>query len=169
MNTARFVRSPLLEYAMSEGSIKGEKKDNIATPEKRGAFLSYLAEYGNVSKSAESAKLNRPALYRYRDEHEEFAKLWDEAAAIGAQALEDEARRRAYEGTLKPVFHQGEQCGVIREYSDTLMIFLLKGSNPEKYAERQNVNMNASVKADVHLTPREAAQALIESMDGEQG
>lgn len=34
------------------------------------------------------------------------------------------------------MFYQGEQCGTIREYSDTLAIFLLKAHKSEKYRER---------------------------------
>jgi hypothetical protein len=47
--------------------------------------------------------------------------------------LEDEAVRRAYEGVERPVFQGGKQVGVVREYSDTLLIFLLKALRPEKY------------------------------------
>lgn len=80
--------------------------------------------------------------YTWRNEDPEFAKSWDEAKAIGLDALEDEATRRAYEGSEKPVFHQGVQCGTIREYSDTLAIFLLKGGKPEKF--RDNVKLEHS-------------------------
>jgi len=31
---------------------------------------------------------------------------------------------------LKPVYYQGEQCGEVREYSDTLLIFILKARDP---------------------------------------
>jgi hypothetical protein len=34
------------------------------------------------------------------------------------------------------VFHQGQECGQIREYSDTLLIFMLKARRPEKFKER---------------------------------
>lgn len=74
--------------------------------------------------------------YNWREEDPEFAAAWDKAKAIGLDALEDEATRRAFEGTEKPVFHLGSECGTIREYSDTLTIFLLKGGKPEKYRER---------------------------------
>lgn len=114
-----------------------DEDDNLATPEKRALFLALLSEYGNVSRAAREADLNRTALYRYRSEHSEFAAAWDEAEALGAKALEDEARRRAYEGTLKPVFYQGMECGEVREYSDTLLIVLLKAHFPDKYADRR--------------------------------
>jgi hypothetical protein len=33
------------------------------------------------------------------------------------------------------VYYQGAQCGTIREYSDTLLIFLLKAKRPEEFRE----------------------------------
>jgi hypothetical protein len=50
--------------------------------------------------------------------------------------LEEEARRRAVDGVLKPVFQRGRQVGRIREYSDVLLVTLLKGKRPDTYRER---------------------------------
>lgn len=67
----------------------------------------------------------------------EFAKAWDEAKILGLDKLEDELLRRAHDGVEKPVFYKGRKLKhTIREYSDTLGIFLLKGGKPEKYRER---------------------------------
>lgn len=118
--------------------------DMTATPEKRADFLALLSVYGNVSKAAREAKLNRTALYDYREDHPEFAAAWEKAERLGALALEDEARRRAFEGCARPVFYQGSECGEVQEYSDTLLIVLLKAHFPEKYAERtkSDITMN---------------------------
>jgi len=62
--------------------------------------------------------------------------VWQKALEIAADLLEDEAVRRAKEGTQKPVFQGGQLVGHVQEYSDTLMIFLLKGAKPKKYVER---------------------------------
>ena len=35
-----------------------------------------------------------------------------------------------------PVYYQGKEVGQIRKFSDTLLIFLLKGARPETYRER---------------------------------
>ena len=52
---------------------------------------------------------------------------------MAADILEDEVDRRAVEGVEKPVgWHKGKPGGYVREYSDTLLIFLLKGDRPEK-------------------------------------
>jgi hypothetical protein len=34
------------------------------------------------------------------------------------------------------VFYQGQMCATVRKYSDTLLIFLLKGRKPERYREQ---------------------------------
>ena len=37
------------------------------------------------------------------------------------------------------MFYQGVECGKIRKYSDTLMIFLLKGMNPRKFRDNATI------------------------------
>lgn len=113
------------------------KSDKISTPQKRKKFLELLAEYGNVSKSADEAGLVRVSLYDHRKRSPQFADAWDEAEALGAKRLEDEARRRAMEGWEEPVYYQGSECGAVRRFSDTLLIVLLKAHFPDKYAERR--------------------------------
>ena len=34
------------------------------------------------------------------------------------------------------MYYQGEVCGTVRKYSDTLLIFLLKGQMKERYGDR---------------------------------
>lgn len=85
---------------------------------KREAFLEALSECGSVSDACKKAEVGRTSAYRLRNSDEAFAAQWDEAFSKGADALEDEAHRRALDG------------------SDTLLIFLLKGRKPERYRER---------------------------------
>lgn len=120
---------------------KNKVSDTVkATPKKKAeTFLATLAICGNVTRSAEAAGLNRCHLYRRRQNDDAFAKAWDEAECLGVAALEDEARRRAYEGWKEPVFYQGEECGAVQKFSDTLLIVLLKAHMPEKYQERQKL------------------------------
>ena len=112
-------------------------------------FLVALAEYGNVSKAAKKAKVSRPVIYEERSTNPEFAGAWARALKIGTDALEDEARRRAFEGVkrTKGIYYLGEEIGheTIVEYSDTLMIFLLKAHKPELYRETsRNYNLDLS-------------------------
>ena len=89
-----------------------------------------------ITAAATVPGYSRRAVYDRRAADEAFRERWDEAVAIAIERLEAEADRRAAEGTLEPVFYQGGECGQIRKYSDTLLIFRLKALKPEKYRER---------------------------------
>lgn len=108
------------------------------TPEKEEEFLRVVSETANISRAALMIGISRQHLYLLRDEDPEFSKRWDQAVEIGTDALEDEATRRAVEGWDEPVFYQGEQCALVRKYSDTLLIVQLKARRPQKY--RENVH-----------------------------
>jgi len=47
------------------------------------------------------------------------------------------------------VYYQGKPCGVVTEYSDTLLIFLMKGAMPEKYKDRVSNEITCSPGAFV--------------------
>jgi hypothetical protein len=68
----------------------------------REIFLRVLGECGNVSASAEAAGIGRNALYDWRRDDPKFAAAWEEALVVGADALEDEAKRRAMDGSDAP-------------------------------------------------------------------
>ena len=99
---------------------------------KRSSFLAAYAELGNITRAAQAAGIPRTKHYTWLKDPA-YAKSFLEAEEIAIERLESEARRRAVEGTEKPVFYKGEECGTIREYSDTLLIFLLNAARPEKY------------------------------------
>jgi hypothetical protein len=110
------------------------------TPKKRASFLAALAESGNVSEACKLAVVSRDCVYRLRKNDTDFAAAWEAAIEIACDVLEKEARRRAVDGWLEPVHHLGIPTSYVVKYSDTLLIFLLKGANPEKYRERYDVN-----------------------------
>jgi hypothetical protein len=98
-------------------------------------FLDSLAKTGNISAACRASGFPRKSAYRLREEDPDFAAAWEQALEEAVESLEQEAWRRAAKGSLKPVFQGGQEVGQIREYSDTLMIFLLKGHKPDKYRE----------------------------------
>lgn len=158
------------------GRKKPAKTPRKPTPKKptweRG-FLAALAETGNVRLSCLSAGVDWTTAYDRRRADPDFAAAWAVAIEEAADLLEAEARRRAVEGVRRVKFHQGfpirvpvlDTDGVPRvdargdeittpyvehEYSDTLLIFLLKGARPEKYRDRQQVEHTGAV-ANVHV------------------
>lgn len=109
----------------------------IRTPEKRDALLAALVDSGgNVTEACRVANVARSAIYGWKAEDADFAEAFAKALDQGIDVMEDEATRRAVSGVDEPVFYQGFECGKVRRYSDTLIIFLLKGRRPEKYKDR---------------------------------
>ena len=130
---------------------------SIRTDKKRLLFLACLKDTGgNVSRACEVSGIARQSLYDWRLADPVFAKQWDDAVEFGTDQLEQEARRRAYQGVDEPVFYQGEECGAVRKYSDTLLIFLLKGRRPDKYRERVQIDVN---QLDSEIEQRLASMA----------
>lgn len=101
----------------------------------KGAFLAAFRECGIVKAACEQAGVSRSSVYRWQELDDAFAAAYREAEIEATETMEAEAYRRAMKGTSKPVFHQGVQCGVIQDYSDVLLIFMLKARAPEKYRE----------------------------------
>jgi hypothetical protein len=123
------------------------------TPEKYEKFLASLRKTGgNIARAARAEKIDRSTAYRWREEDKDFAARWDEAIQDGLDDLEEEARRRAYKGLRQAIYYKGAVVGYEYEYSDTLMIFLLKGGRPEKYKERHEVNLNVGELTDEELS-----------------
>ena len=120
------------------------------TDKKREEFISILSETCNVSLACRTIGITRRTAYNYKEKDSEFSKAWDEAIENATDLLEFEARRRALSGTLKPVFYQGQEVGKINEYSDTLMIVLLKAYRGEKFAEQLNVKVNAELEKELN-------------------
>jgi hypothetical protein len=104
---------------------------------KQGRFLDSFLDTANVSRSCTVAGIHRQTHYDWMRDDPEYAVAFREAEEHAADLLEAEARRRAIEGVEEPAgWYQGKPGGTVTRYSDTLLIFLLKGARPEKYRER---------------------------------
>lgn len=112
------------------------------TAKKKQDFLSALSKGLSVTDAASKVSMSRRGMYDARDVDLEFKKEWDSAIEEGTDLLEDEARRRAVEGTDHPVIHLGVITDTYKTYSDTLLIFLLKARRPETYRERADITSN---------------------------
>lgn len=140
----------------------------------QGNFLEALGSGCTVGEAAAVAGVERSTPYRWRTADPEFAALWREAYAIGADALEAEAQRRAMKGTTRPVFHQGEVCGGIQDYSDTLLMFLMKGRDPNRYCDKARAAKIAAeyaaklASADVNTAIRDEVFELLDRLADEK-
>jgi len=81
------------------------------------AFLVALENTGSVTEAASVASIARKTAYQLKRDDPLFAKQWEEALERSADALVAEARKRAVNG------------------SDVLLMFLLKGLQPQRWRE----------------------------------
>lgn len=108
----------------------------IRASSKDDAFFEALARGKPPGACAIAAGYTLSSVREMRASDAGFDRRWKEAEELAVERMEAEADRRAVDGTDKPVFYQGERCGEIREYSDSLLIFRLKARRPEVYRER---------------------------------
>ncbi len=95
-------------------------------------FLRAFGEAGMVSAACTAAGVGRSTVYARRQRDERFAVAWHDVEEELADRLEGEAFRRAVEGTERPVSIGGER-EIVREYSDKLLIVLLRARRPALY------------------------------------
>ena len=134
--------------------------------------------------ACDAVDIERSTAYDLRHSDETFAAEWETALERSGDLLELEARRRAESGVRRLKFHNGALIKVQaespdgmpltnedgtpfmvpyveHEYSDTLMIFLLKGIKPEKYRERSDVRHSGNI--DVSTLPNAELLAITEA------
>jgi hypothetical protein len=110
------------------------------TQELIGKFLEILANNGGiVCDAAEDLNISRTALYKRRNSDAKFRKLWDKAVDLGVDVIEDEAKRRALDGTEEPVYYQGEIVGYIKKKSDYCIGIVLK-AHRDRYREKHEIS-----------------------------
>jgi hypothetical protein len=79
--------------------------------------------------------------------------------------MEDEAMRRAVDGWDEPVYQKGEQVGVVRKYSDSLLALLLRGRRPDVYRDNAQVQVSAPtvfVLESAFSPPRQIEAGIVE-------
>ena len=105
----------------------------------KAAMLEAYREVGTVLHAVDIVGISRQTHYEWLRMDAEFAQEFADACEDRADMLEREAFRRAHDGTLRPVFQGGQHVGDILEFSDTLMLAMLKAHRPEKFKERQEI------------------------------
>ena len=160
--------------SQDDNAITSQEDDNgngllfhhFPNPKKR-AFLATFATNGQVVKSAGIVGIDWSSHYYWLAHDPEYVEAYKLANVIYADALEAECSRRGMEGIEEPVFQAGREVGVVRKYSDLLLIFRTKGALPGKYADRVTINIEDQVRQiaqEMGVNPDEAvleAQKLL--------
>jgi len=156
--------------------------NHIQHPKKR-AYLKALSLAGTQTHAAEAAGIDRTTAWHWTKEEGEAADQYrealEEAREAGADYLEAEAIRRATSGVQRLKFHQGTMITVPligkdekprlddkgeeimvpyveHEYSDVLLIFMLKGYRPEKFKDRAAIQHEGNLIKGVQIIMPEA-------------
>jgi hypothetical protein len=122
------------------------------THPKKHAFLAAYAHCGQIRRAARAAQCDWKNHYLWLAKDPVYAACFAQAQQMAGDFLEEEAIRRAVDGVQKGVWHQGALVGKERVYSDTLLIFALKGAKPAKYKEsRTQVNVQVHQSETLQL------------------
>lgn len=102
----------------------------------RARVLTALAGGASITAACALADVGRSTFYQWRASDAEFNEAVNEAIEAGTDRLEDEAFRRAHDGSKRPIYQGGKRVGIELVYSDTLLMLLLKARRPNKFRER---------------------------------
>lgn len=144
----------------------------MATPRQsrhlKKAFLDSFRQHGNVSRACRDIKLCRATLYVWKEHDADFMMLYEVAEVEATERLEEAAYERAVQGVTQetPIFHRGKQIDTVvkTEYSDTLLIFLLKARNPEKY--RDNITITHQIRSEAERIAAKLGKTVDEVLAG---
>ena len=130
----------------------------LATTKKR--FLEAFSQHGVISRACQHVRTNRKATldrsrhYKWLSEDPQYREAFIQADAAFTESLIGEAITRARDGKPKPIIWQGQLMGrwvdkagktvkeddpkalkfiplTVQEYSDVLLMFLIKAKRPE--------------------------------------
>jgi hypothetical protein len=96
-------------------------------------FLAAFAESASVAKAARWARISRTAHYNWMALDPTYPPRFAEAQRRAVRSLEDEAVRRGREGVRRAVYHKGKIVGYETEYSDSLLLAVLRANDPGKF------------------------------------
>lgn len=116
-------------------------KKEPTTQDKQAAFLVAFAQTAIVLSSAHEAGISRQTVYAWLEHDEAFSFAFNHAKEDARDVLRAEIYRRAKEGWDEPVWGPTALKGVVRKYSDTLLIFHAKALMPEYREKSATVNV----------------------------
>ena len=119
--------------------------------ENKKRIIEAFKQTARIDKAAKIVGISRCTVYEWMSNDQEFFAAMGAAQKEATGLLEDEAVRRAREGVKKPVYQQGKLVGHVQEYSDTLLIFLLKCWSPDKYGQNGQRDDRKSAEVTIKM------------------
>jgi hypothetical protein len=136
--------------------IKQKDISKGRTEQLKRDFLENFPTLFTISATCKHVGIGRTCFYNWLADDRSFADGFKGAQSEALEILETECRRRAVEGSERPVWQGGKLCGQVREFSDLLLIFLMKAMDPGKYRENSNIsidNRTVEVKEIIYNAP----------------
>ncbi len=128
----------------------------------RAKLIKEFRRTGRVDLACAFAGVDRSMHYDWLKTDPKYTAEFEAAREEVAGLLEDEAVRRAYHGTAKPVNVAG-QIVMLHEFSDRLLEFLLKCRNRKVFGDRiQQEHTGADGKPLLDLS---AVHAFLRDLD----
>lgn len=117
-------------------------------PQTRARVIEEFQRTGRVDLACASAGCERSSHYRWLREDEDYRKAFEQARDEVNGLLEDEAVRRAYHGTMKPMAIGGK-VHMVTEFSDHLLTFLLKCRNRKVFGDKSEDTLHVDGELSV--------------------
>lgn len=134
---------------------KKRRRGQRLTAEQRKAaqerFLEHFAQNANLTAACRYAGIERNTVYGWQEHDETFSLRYKQAEAEANDVIRAAIFRRAIVGVDKPLHYQGRlikdengKSVTVKEYSDTLLIFLAKARMPE-FRDKQQVELSGQL------------------------
>lgn len=155
--------------AKPPGRRRGPRRSYRAPADWQDRFLAAYRAHMMSTHAAHIAGVGYKTYLKERQQNEAFAVACADVEEHFTQQMEREAFRRAVKGTDKPVVSMGEVVTTEKQFSDTLLIFLLKSRRPETYRDNYKVEHSGKIETQLDLTKltEEQLESLLKVAQGE--
>jgi len=145
-----------LESELSQEMVERlrDRLPPIAGPrlKKMDTFLTTYRATGNRSLAASEVGASTITIGLWAHHYPQFKMCLELVKEQVIDDLEQEARRRAFQGVLEPTgWYQGQPGAYVRRYSDNLLMFLIKAHRPQ-FRDTTQAQGSGGVAVQVSVT-----------------
>jgi hypothetical protein len=147
------------------GRVSGIR-GTLITPGRIDKFMEAIDTGSEDLEAAEYAEVKLTSMKQKIREDPDLQARYRQARENRIEWYRREAKRRAIDGWLEPVFQRGEQIGVIRKHSDRMLEVLLRAEDPETFGDRKVVEILTSPMTGQDVARAVAAGVALQNLPG---
>jgi hypothetical protein len=134
---------------------------HISHPKKRRFLIRYGDTGGSIVKAAKLVGIGRRTHYQWLQDDPDYAEAFEQAQKLALDVVEAEIIRRGIKGYKEPIIYQGKVTGLVRRYSDNLLMFYAKRRDPQ-YRDNwtQQIGIMAGGKVQIAFVEPERGTAI---------